>query len=481
MAMEGMDGIEGREGRVYYDLGVFAFEDGDYKGALENFTMALNYEPNNSVYLHYLGKTFFKKDLLQEAEETLQKALNIDPDLPDLKYDLAHLYYKQTDYFKAANLFMDVSKEEPNNVLANYYAGISLYKIKDYKTAADYFISAADKSPTVKENGYYYAGICYYNSGNLDSALKKFEYLKNESENELLKQNSEKYIKNISIQKRINRPYSLYAKFSFQYDDNVMLDPLDQDLFTDEEDSLMEFYLSGTYDFIKKDTYKLGAGYSHYQTQYFDLTDYNLIGSTLNLYAKYKLSPFTLGFNILPAKYWVDNDKYLESLQFRPEISYEFNKRLKAFANYSYHIVNHLQNDDKDGYTHGVFVKMQYRLAGNFGFVFAGMGFDDFNADHPDEDYNRFKTSAGISIKGPLDIYISLTGQFDNKQYDNIDTFYAVERDDNKYFGAVSLTRNIIYDWLSISLEYNHTRNDSNISDFDYKKNVGKLILTVNL
>jgi hypothetical protein len=55
-----------------------------------------------------------------------------------------------------------------------------------------------------------------------------------------------------------------------------------------------------------------------------------------------------------------------------------------------------------------------------------------------------------------------------------------VERSDDKYYFSVSLSRKIIYDWLSLTLEYAYTQNDSNIDDFSYKKNTGSLALTAN-
>ncbi len=76
---------EGEEGRAYYDLGVFAYEDGDYEDAENNLTKALEFNPFNPFYNHYLGKTYLKKERYQEAENYLTIAWKISPDIPGLR------------------------------------------------------------------------------------------------------------------------------------------------------------------------------------------------------------------------------------------------------------------------------------------------------------------------------------------------------------------------------------------------------------
>ena len=73
-------------GSTYYDLGVFAYEDGDYKEAEINFKKALTADPGNPSYNHYMGKTYIKLNQFGEAEKYIDAAWRIDPDLPDLPY-----------------------------------------------------------------------------------------------------------------------------------------------------------------------------------------------------------------------------------------------------------------------------------------------------------------------------------------------------------------------------------------------------------
>jgi tetratricopeptide (TPR) repeat protein len=176
------------QGRAYYDLGIFAFEDEEYDAALENFKKALSFSPNNPYFNHYLGKTYMKMELYDEAENHLDRAWEIDPSVEGLKYDYAFLNYKMSNYEKSADLFVEIVEEDPSNVLAQYHGGISLYKMKRYSDALNYFLNASEKSPTIKTNGYYYAGICYRKMGKDKEAVEIFKYVRDNAELPSLKE-----------------------------------------------------------------------------------------------------------------------------------------------------------------------------------------------------------------------------------------------------------------------------------------------------
>ena len=465
-------------GGVYYDFGVFAFEDGDYEDAEGNFKKALEFNPDNPYYNHYLGKTYLKIERYQDAENYLTKALKIDPDVSRLKYDMALLNYKMSNFSKAADLFAEVVKEDTSNILAHYHAGMNLYKMKRYGKALDYFIDAAEKSPTIKANGYYYAGICYFKTGDIEKAVEKFEYVKDYADEELLRGYALKWLAVIDRQKKALRPFSLYLKLGYQYDDNVLLEPLDQDIYADEEDFVTVGYFSGRYDFINRADYEIGAGYSHYQTWHNDLEQYDMVGSIFNLYTKYRFHPFAFGFSYLPHYYWVDSDSFLMRHQLKPEMGWRVNDNLFMRFSYSYYRNNHFQDDDRDGHTNEVFFNTYYSIGEKRGHLFGGVGYEDTSASHPDQYYGQFELRLGISLQVAWDLNLSLTGKYYDQNYDNVDSFYGVKREDAKYYGSISLSHKFFYDWLSINGEFNYTKNDSNIFNYKYERTVTTLSLT---
>jgi len=222
----------------------------------------------------------------------------------------------------------------------------------------------------------------------------------------------------------------------------------------------------------------MGVGYNHYQTWHSKLENYDLRGSIFNLYAKYTTHPFTVMLSYLPTYYWVESDKYLMRHHVKPEFMWNVGENLMMRFSYSYYSNDYSQDDTRDGHTNEIFLNAYYSIKGKKGYVFGGIGYEDNSASHPDYYYSELKTKLGISLNLPWDLTLKLTAKYYDQGYDNVDSVYGIKREDVKSYGAVSLCRNIIYDWLSICGEFNYTKNDSNISDHEYKQNVTAVYLT---
>ena len=466
-------------GSTYYDLGVFAYEDADYADAEQNFKKALELAPQNAVYRHYLGKTYLKMQRYEAAETHLERAWSLDAALPDLAYDLGFLAYKQSDYKAGTRYFDKVIKEEPTHVLANYYGGICLYQQKRYKKAAARLLTAAEKSPSLKVNAYYYAGICSYYSGEDGDALEKMRFVKTNTESESLQASAAKWIERIESAGRERKPYSLYARLAYAYDDNVPLEPANQeDLFSDESDSIVTGYAQGKYNLINRRDLILGAGLSHYQTWHQELDEYDMTGTTFNLFSQFGGRPLSFGLSYQPALFRLDDEDYLLRHQIRPEMLWAVSRRSSLRFGYRYAINDFRQDDDRDGSTHRGTIDFVRRFAARGGYFLAGGGYEDNTADESDYDYGRWELKAGLSGDLFWKIRGSIIGQLVGKAYKNEDAFYGKTRDDARLGAFVTLSRNIYREWLGLSAEYSYIRNSSNIDDFDYTRQVVSLGVT---
>jgi len=467
------------DGRAYFDFGFFSFEDGDYQEAEANFLKALEIEPDNAFYLQYLAKTYLKMERTQEAMTACRKAMRIDPHLADIKYDMAYVHYKMSDYKSAGDLFSQIAAEEPANVLAHYHAGISWFKQNRFGRAVAYFLEAAELSPTVKTNGSYYAAICYQKTGQTQKALDAFRYVEKHAQSQNLRESAVKWIEAIEKGQKARKPYSLYLKVGGQYDDNVRLEPLDEDIYADEDDAALIGHFMGSYNVVNRQAFVLGAGYSHYQSWYDDLDEYDMTGSTLNVFARYQIAPLTLGLSFLPSYYWVDEDSYLRQYQLRPEVMWRISDDLLGRLSYRYNDKAYFDDEDRDGHGHEAFLDLYYNIFDKKCRLSGGIGYEDNDAAHPDYDYGEFKSRLGLSVDGPWRLAFSVTGKYAQKQYDSEDSYYDVERDDDKYTASASIARPIYFDGLRLMLEHRYTKNDSNIEDYDYERNVSTLAITL--
>ncbi len=466
-------------GRAYYDFGVFAFEDGDYEDAESNLSKALEKDAENPYYNHFMGKTYQKMERHEKAMHYLNRAWQINPDVSGLKYDLGLQHFKMSNYKKAADLFIEVAEEDPSNVLAYYYAGISSYKQKDYESALKYFFTAAEKSPSIKINGFYYAGICYRKLGKIDQAVEHFEYVRENTDSESLRENAEKWLQEIERYKVTLRPFNLYVKLGYAYDDNVRLEPLDEDIYADEDDYCFVGYISGRYKIVNRDDIIIGVGYSHYQTVHNQLKAYDLVGSIINFYTKYQIGPVTFGFSYLPSFYWLDGDTYMRRHQLRSEIMLKIDDNLSTRVSYNYYLIDNVQDNNRDGHTNEPALDVYYNLREMKMFLFCGIAYEVSFPSHRDQDYRQLKAKLGVSAKLPWQFNLNITGKYSNKRYENVDSIIDIRRKDDKYYGAISLSRVFYYDWLSIIADFNYTKNDSNINVYNYKRQVATLSLSI--
>ena len=470
--------ISGEPGRSYYDFGIFAYEDGDYENAMSNFKMALTLDAENPFYLHYLGKTYQKMERHQEALDYLSRAWQKNPEMDELRYDLAMQYYTMSQYEKAIDHFAEEVKINPSNVLAIYYEGMSYYKLKKYEAALEYLNEAAQKSPSIKINGYYFAGLCYRKTGKIEKATEYLQYVMDNTDSETLKNNVKKWLEEIDQYQVAQRPLKLFLKLGYLYDDNVRLEPLDEDKFADEGDYLLSGIFTGKYNFINRENMNAGVEYSHYQTMHSHLEMYDLVGSLPRFYSQYRLSLLTFGFSYLPSLYWLDGQIYNRRQEFRPEVILKINEQISARMTYSYFDIDNVQDNRRDGYLHNLSANVSYLIPGMKFLILGGVDYEVYDASHPDQDYEKSRAKLGLYVNLPWELSFNISGGYNWRRYQNIDSQFKKTRSDDKYTAEVSLSRQLIYPWIYITLNYNYTRNDSNFYIFNYERQVTTLSLS---
>jgi Tfp pilus assembly protein PilF len=462
-------------GSAFYDEGVFAYEDGDYQTAEAAFRKALTSDPNSPSTNHYLGKTYIKMERFGEAKPFIETAWKGDPDLTDLAFDRAFLYYKMTDYDKAAVLFQEVLEEEPARVMAGFYCGVSLYRNRQYQKANPY-LTAAEKNPDLKVKASYYSGLCLFYMGQNTQAVDKMTYVEANTDSKDVRENAGRWIEKIKAEIKEDKPYRLQVKLAYEYDDNVPLEPTDQDLYADEKDSVILGSVAGEYTFFKQDAIILGAGISRFQSWHMDLDEYNASDTALELNGRYLADPFTYGLQISPRIYQLDGDDYLFTTQFRPEVSYTIDQQLSLWLSYAFSNQDYRKRayDDRDSDNHEVFLDTVYLFANDKGYALGGIGYEYNDASEDLYDYGRLTVRAGGSFDLAYALRFGVLGTYTGKAYKNDDAVDDKKREDTRYKIDLSLSRELYYEWLEIAAEVTYTKNNSNINAYEYtRKTVG--------
>ena len=83
----------------------------------------------------------------------------------------------------------------------------------------------------------------------IKEAVNHFTYVKYVADSKALKSNATKWLEEIEAHGKSLKPLHLYAKIGYAYDGNVRLEPLDQDLFANEDNFSLVAYLYSLIDF----------------------------------------------------------------------------------------------------------------------------------------------------------------------------------------------------------------------------------------
>lgn len=275
------------------------------------------------------------------------------------------------------------------------------------------------------------------------------------------------------------KPYTLFLKAGYQYDDNVRLEPLDDDIFADDDDTLFEGFFHGKYNFVQGDRFVSGIGYSHYQTLHDDLDEFDITGGIGRVYLKYRPRPLTFGLTYLPAYFWVNANSYLMRHQVRPALTWHITSDVYTSIGYSYYHDDYRQLSDegRNGDTHEPFLNLGANLFQKSIFLSAGVAYTDRSADASDQSYDQAAAKVGLYFDLPLGMKSSLNGKYHHRTYGAGPD--GVEREDDKYIGGASVSAELYYDWLLLIAEYEYTKNHSSVATYDYERN--RVVLSLAL
>lgn len=157
---------------IHFNLGAQAQANQDVRQALNEYQVALQYDPNYADPENGLGLLYhlsFRQ--LDEAEKHYQRALAIKPDFSKAKVNLAALYLDEARYDEAIALDEQVLKDlqyQGGFLVANN-EGWAYYKKGDAQRALALIKEAVRVNPDFCQ-GYRNLGIIYAETGQVDAA-----------------------------------------------------------------------------------------------------------------------------------------------------------------------------------------------------------------------------------------------------------------------------------------------------------------------
>lgn len=124
------------------NLGVVQFQKGEYKKAIDSYTLGLGLTPSSTVLLNNRAKAYLSLNSVTEAKKDIDKSLSIDSIQEWPLQMRGYIYLYDNDTENAEKLFKFIHQKFPKNALA--YSGLA--DIEERKGNKEEAIKLYDKS-----------------------------------------------------------------------------------------------------------------------------------------------------------------------------------------------------------------------------------------------------------------------------------------------------------------------------------------------
>ena len=139
--------VTGPNAVVYSNLAHALFEEGDWKGAEENYRNAIRCDPKYANAHANLGAVLDRQGRTDEALEEYRKGLALNPGHADAHYHLGLMMERQGNFLDADRHYGEAQNSDPAHIQAVRQRGALAMKLGNYAKAAEYFRMALQNNP----------------------------------------------------------------------------------------------------------------------------------------------------------------------------------------------------------------------------------------------------------------------------------------------------------------------------------------------
>jgi tetratricopeptide (TPR) repeat protein len=461
-------------GRAQLGLGIAQYQQEAYREALAALASAQQVLPDDPLVHFYQALAHIKLGQYEQAQPRLFKAISLSPDLaPDAHYQSGLAYYRQGLFDEAKQEFLAVIQAELQSKLAS--------------------------------DTHYQSGLAYYRQGLFDEAKQEFEaVIQPEPQSELVRSARE------FLQQLTNPRPSATAKWwdlnvsvTQQYDSNVVLlpggiqPPGGSTGISKKEDYRTAFYGRGEIRPFDNGTWSVGTGYSIYQSFHRTLSAFDVQDHTPSVYVQQRTGPLTSRLAYAFDYINVGRSPYLSAHAIQPTFTVTESDRLYTqiqlrYQNKDFQHGRFLFNSTRDGKNWLAGVTQYVLFADKQAHVRLGYTFDKDvtgggspavatpgDTTNADWAYEGHRITTGIGLPPVWKIRTDLAFDYYRQDYLNPNSFSTsgtTIRRDNIYLLNATVSRELGAG-LSIIGQYSYTRDQVNISAFDYNRYVVSLTL----
>jgi tetratricopeptide (TPR) repeat protein len=156
--------------QVWLQRGLIKLNQGDLKGALDNFKRVLQKDVASVEALNALAVAQYRLNHFQDAVASLHAAIVLRPTQSTLYGNLGAVLYGSRDFLGAVASFQKAARLDPKDEFAYYGMGLSLIQQRNYHKA----IAAFQRAVIINDqdaHSYYGLGYVHLQLGDLPAAI----------------------------------------------------------------------------------------------------------------------------------------------------------------------------------------------------------------------------------------------------------------------------------------------------------------------
>ena len=392
-------------------------------------------------------------------------------------------------YKEALDLLLKALKEAPDNREARFYTGVAYSRLGRYRDAERLLLEVLGKDRTSPEVNFE-LGRLRYAMGDCRGTERYMKQFMTYSDDEAMKSYADSLIKECyeSEKAQEEKPYRVNVSGGVQYDSNVVLEPTNPIITADRKrDGRGVFLVNAGARLYENRFLKFTADYNFYQSLHFELNDYNV--------HYHRVSPaveFNVHERVVPAIGYAleyilfGGDTYGAIHTYFANLRINETKIASTEVIYEYRDTKYWDtevfesNSIRTGYKSTFGIKQNYemdRLRWQILYY--------YNDKRAERDYwsyrgNRVGIKGSYKITEPLRVRGGVEYERREHRGSNPNTASADERVDRMQKYSVKLTYTI-NERMAVTFSESYTRNDSNLREFDYERNMVGVILTVGI
>lgn len=484
------------QAELEYAKGIVEYGQSNYLPALDHFRAAVALAPDDANAAFYLGLTQSRLGEFAEAVRALERALQLDPALQHAHYPLGVAYVQEERYAESLKQLQLAERFDPKSAAVYFYRGLAHYQMKQYKEALPSLDRALQLEPRPTLPVQYYRGLTLYELERDSQAREALETIRQAEPDSVLGRNAQRYLEAIKQRASEQRLWQVQGSLSLQYDDNVILEPNALEI-SRESDVRVIFAGEARLIPLRTPSWYLGAKYNIFQSGHFKLHDFDIQNHAIEAFGRLQLDPVTVRLSAGYHYTLLDSSRFSQAFVVQPSATIRATDTLFTVVSLQYRIDDYfgalpsgqvaaVRNRDGDSIRAGF---EQYWLFDNKrSFVSLGYSYDGLRSDGSDWEYNGHDVTVGLQLFVGAATTVNLGGGYSRRNYLHINSFDATElgildssdqrkRRDDLFTASIAVSHDLNA-FFTVSAGYTHTSNLSNLSFFDYRRNIWTVALS---